>query len=85
MRTRLGRQTVALERPSVILSRAAIGGRQEGEGPLASYFDHLSEDSFFGEKTWEKGESAMQKLALSKALEKGSFTPEDLDYILAGD
>jgi len=85
MRTRFGRQTVALERPSVILSRAAIGGRQEGEGPLASSFDHLSEDSFFGEKTWEKGESAMQKLALSKALEKGSFTPEDLDYILAGD
>ena len=48
MQKRLGRQTVALERPPVILSHAAVGGKQEGEGPLSGYFDHLSEDSFFG-------------------------------------
>ena len=85
MRTRLGRQTVALERPPVILSHAAVGGKQEGEGPLSGYFDHLSEDSFFGEKTWEKAESSMQKIALSMALEKASLAPEALDYIFAGD
>ena len=85
MQHRLGRQTVALENPAVILSHAAVGGRQEGEGPLSEYFDHLSSDSFFGEKTWEKAESAMQKLALSKALEKANLAVEDLDYILAGD
>ena len=27
----------------------------------------------------------MQKTALSRALEKGGFTPEDMDYVLAGD
>ena len=85
MQHRLGRQTVALENPAVILSHAAVGGRQEGEGPLSEYFDHLSGDSFFGEKTWEKAESAMQKQALSKALEKANLAVEDLDYILAGD
>ncbi|MDE7244870.1 MAG: stage V sporulation protein AD [Oscillospiraceae bacterium] len=85
MQTRLGAQTVALERPSVILSSATVGGRQESEGPLAPYFDHLCMDSFFGEKTWEKAESAMQKMALSKALEKATLAPEDLDYVLAGD
>ncbi len=85
MQKRLGRQTVALEQPPVILSSAAVGGKQEGAGPLNEYFDHLSDDSFFGEKTWEKAESAMQKLALSKALEKISLSPENLDYILAGD
>ena len=85
MQKRLGRQTVALEHPPVILSHAAVGGKQEGEGPLADYFDHLSEDSFFGEKTWEKAESAMQKLALGKALEKATLPPEELDYIFAGD
>lgn len=85
MQNRLGRQTVALQQPSVILSHAAVGGRQEGQGPLAAYFDHLSNDSFFGEKTWEKAESAMQKSALSKALEKASLSPGDLDYMLAGD
>lgn len=85
MQKRLGRQTVALEQPAVILSHAAIGGKQEGEGPLAEYFDYLGEDSFFGEKTWEKAESAMQKMALSKALEKAALSPENLDYIFAGD
>lgn len=85
MQNRLGRQTVALERPAVILSHAAVGGKQEGAGPLADCFDHLCDDSFFGEKTWEKAESAMQKIALSKALEKATLSPEDLDYIFAGD
>ena len=85
MQKRLGRQTVALDTPVRILAHAAVGGKQESEGPLWSYFDHLSEDSFFGEKTWEKAESAMQKIALSRALEKGGLIPEDLDYVLAGD
>ena len=85
MQKRLGRQTVALEKPAVILSHAAVGGKQEGEGPLSEYFDHLCEDSFFGEKTWEKAEIAMQKLALSKALEKATLSPGDVDYIMAGD
>ena len=85
MQNRLGRQTIALDRQPVILSSAAVGGKQEGDGPLADYFDHLCEDSFFGEKTWEKAESAMQKLALSTALEKANLTPENLDFIFAGD
>ena len=85
MQKRLGRQTVALEKPAIILSHAAVGGKQEGEGPLAEYFDHLCEDSCFGEETWEKAESAMQKLALSRALEKGGFSPGQMDYVLAGD
>ena len=85
MQNRLGRQTLSLARPPVILSHAAVGGRQEGEGPLAHCFDCLSDDSFFGEKTWEKAESAMQKTALSKALEKATLSPEALDYVLAGD
>ena len=85
MQNRLGRQTLSLACPPVILSHAAVGGRQEGEGPLAHCFDCLSDDSFFGEKTWEKAESAMQKTALSKALEKATLSPEALDYVLAGD
>ena len=85
MQKRLGRQTVALEKPAVILAHAAVGGKQEGEGPLAGYFDYLCEDSFFGEETWEKAESTMQKIALSRTLEKGGFSPGQLDYVLAGD
>ena len=85
MHHRLGRQTVALEKDVFIISHAAVGGRQEGRGPLSQWFDQISDDSFFGEKTWEKAESAMQKQALKKALEKATLEPEHLDYILAGD
>lgn len=82
---RLGRQTVLLAKPPSVLSFASIGGKFEKNGPLAEYFDELDEDSFFGEKTWEKGESIMQKRALHEALRKGKLKAAQLDYILAGD
>lgn len=82
---RLGRQTVRLSNPVSVVSYASIGGKLEAQGPLAGYFDELSTDSFFGCKTWEKGEAAMQRRALERALQKGGLSPEDLDYILAGD
>ena len=82
---RVGKRTIALAHPPSVLSFANIGGRQEGDGPLAAHFDELSDDSFFGEKTWEKGESAMQKKVLQRALDRARLKPADLDYILAGD
>ena len=81
----MGRQTVALEHPPTVESFACIGGKQEGKGPLAEYFDQLEQDSYFGQKTWEQGESVMQKRALELALQKGGLKEEQLDYILAGD
>lgn len=78
-------RTITLTRPAYIQSHAAVGGRQESLGPLAPWFDHLCEDSFFGEKTWEKAESTMQKTALTLALEKAGLQPEDLNFVLAGD
>ncbi len=82
---RVGRRTVALPHPPSVRSCACIGGKFEGQGPLGSCFDELGEDSFFGEATWEKAESAMQKRALSRALDKAGLKAGDLDYILAGD
>ena len=60
-------------------------GKKEGEGPLADSFDQINQDDSFGEKTWEKAETAMQKLALSSALDKAGLSASALDYILAGD
>ena len=85
MNKKIGSRTLRLANPPAVLSHACIGGRQEGAGPLAQYFDELSNDSFFGEKTWEKAESTMQKRALRHALEKANLSPGDLDYIFAGD
>ena len=82
---RIGRRTVALEHPPSVISYANIGGKLEGEGPLREHFDELEQDSFFGEKTWEKAESAMQKRVLQRALDQIRLKPGDLDYIFAGD
>ena len=76
---RMGAQTVALRDPPSVLSYACVGGKFEKQGPLGNCFDLLEEDSFFGEKTWEKAESAMQKKALNKALEKGGLTAGQLN------
>ena len=85
MRKRLGRQTVQLQTPPSVLAWANIGGKMEGQGPLANYFDEINEDSFFGEKTWEKAESFMQKAVLKRALQRARLSPGEVDYILAGD
>lgn len=71
--------------PPSVAAFANIGGKFEGQGPLKDYFDELCDDAFFGEKTWEKAESTMQKRVLKRALERAGVQPEDVDYILAGD
>ena len=80
-----GRQTVALAHPPAVAGFASIVGKKEGDGPLADTFDLVNQDDTFGEKSWEKAESAMQKLALSTALDKAGLSASRLDYILAGD
>lgn len=82
---KLGRQTVALQNPPSVVGSAAVVGKKEGEGPLAATFDHISQDDSFGERSWEKAESAMQKLALAAALSKAGLSVSGLDYLLAGD
>ena len=60
-------------------------GKFEGEGPLSKYFDMIVNDEYFGEKTYEKAETKMQKTALNSALQKGILKITDLDLIAAGD
>lgn len=85
MKKRTGARTVRLEHPPAVLSFAAVGGHMEGKGPLREYFDELCEDHFWGQKTWEQGESTMQRHALAKALEKATLHESDIDYVFAGD
>ena len=82
---RSGRQTVCLMDPPSIIGSAAAVGKKEGEGPLSSSFDIIGKDGYFGEQTWEKAESAMQRLAFFKAMDKAKITPSQLDYLFAGD
>ena len=85
MAKRLGRYTLALENPVHIAGYAAVGSKMERDGPLGDRFDILNDDSYFGQKTWEKAESIMQKQACQRALDKAKMKEEDIDYIFAGD
>lgn len=71
--------------PPSIRSYAAAVGRMEGEGPLGSCFDYVSEDSTFGENTWEKSESRLQQHALEHALAKGKISEGEISLLFAGD
>jgi len=82
---RIGTQTVRLAHPPAIIGHACVVGKKEGEGPLKDSFDHISEDSYFGEASWEKAESKMQKLAFDTACNKAEVSPADIGYLFAGD
>ena len=82
---KLGKQTFVLSHPPAIIGRGNAVGKKEGEGPLASYFDLINDDTTFGERSWEKAESAMQKLALGQALDRAGLPPSALDILFAGD
>ena len=82
---RIGQDTIRFTRPPVFRAWANCGGKMEAQGPLASSFDTLEPDSFFGEKTWEAAESAMQIRCLSQALKKGGLTADRLSLAFGGD
>jgi len=82
---RIGKQTVAFEAPPSILSWASVVGKKEGQGPLAKTFDVISEDAYFGRKTWEQAETEMQKQAFRLALNKAGLTAPQVDYLIGGD
>ena len=82
---KLGRQTAALSSPLALLSWGNVAGKKEGEGPLGNTFDYLDGDDTFGESTWEKAESAMQRQALALALNRGGLAVSQLDWLFAGD
>ncbi len=85
MAVRLGRQTIGMTRPVTISSTATIVGTKESEGPLSPYFDVHMKDAEWGEKTWEKTESKMQKEAAKLAVQKAGKKADDIDCAFAGD
>ena len=85
MQQRLGQRSLLFTRAPVIRSYASVVGKKEGEGPLRHGFDAISEDSYFGEKTWEMAESHMLKQCFQLCCDKAGCAPSELDAIFAGD
>lgn len=74
-----------LDKPIYFESFAAVGGYEEGRGPLGKCFDLIDEKDLFGMKTWERAEAEMSRVALNSALNKSGISPDDLNLIVAGD
>ena len=85
MARKLGQQTIVPDQSITVLSTGCAVGKKEGEGPLRQYFDHIDTDDTFGQDSWENAEIAMQKRALSQALDKAALTAGQLDWLFAGD
>ena len=83
MAKRLGGQTLAITDAVRVMASASVAGKREGEGPLKARFDLVSQDSYFGQDTWEKAEIFMLNRCFSLCLEKARGTVPDC--ILGGD
>ncbi len=84
-KNKLGTHSFRPEHPVCIDAWASVAGKKESEGPLGHAFDLTSQDTKFGEQTWEQAEKKMQQLALEKLLEKGKIRKTDIDMVFSGD
>ncbi len=85
MATRIGKTTLVFSNKPSVIGYGSVVGKKEFEGPLSGEFDTHDFDSRFGEKSFEKAESRMQKIAVETALRKCSMSENDIDVIFAGD
>lgn len=85
MKQHIGKQTIKFDNPPTIVQTAVIAGKKEGEGPLAKYFDYVLDDDYWGEDSWEKSESKLQKKTAELAMSKSNIMDKDIEYILGGD
>ena len=82
---RIGKSTLEFERPPAVMSRAAVGGKKEAEGPLRTEFDQTFQDTTLQEKSWEQAEAQLQQETVTLALQKAGVSPEQVDFLFAGD
>ena len=80
-----GKQSFLLPEMPVITAWASVAGKKESEGPLNHYFDMTSQDTYFGQKTWEQAEGHMQKCALDILVKKAGCSRQQLGLVLSGD
>lgn len=80
-----GSQSMEFQKGVYIKETGSVAGVKEGRNPLKNDFDIVLDDDYFGEKSWEKAESKMQKEAIKTALKKSGLKEKQIDYVFAGD
>ncbi|MBR5447676.1 MAG: stage V sporulation protein AD [Clostridia bacterium] len=82
----MAHEIITPKRDVYIISSGAVAGHEEEAGPLGGSFDAVdTNEDRFGEDTWEKAESEMQRLAVGFALEKAGCDTTSVGAMLAGD
>ncbi len=82
---RIGMQTIALSTRPAICGSAAYAGKMEGEGPLGTQFDFVTQDELYNQDSFELAEKQLYLDAIRKAIRKGGSKPEDVQFLLGGD
>lgn len=82
---RLGQGTVRFLLPPRVVAGFAIVGPMEGKGPLAGYMDCVLEDTFYGERCWERTESKMLKDAVHQVAARANCQESDIDVTISTD
>ncbi|MEI3598819.1 MULTISPECIES: stage V sporulation protein AD [unclassified Oceanobacillus] len=81
----LGKQTWEFKNRPVILATGITGGPFEADGPLRSDFDHLFDDGWLEEETFEKAQQRLMEVAVTLALKKSPIEKEQVNFFISGD
>lgn len=81
----IGKASILFHAPPTVLSYASVVGKKESEGPLSHTFDLTVTEGHYGQESWEKAESQLQRTALALALDKIGLTEGALDTVYLGD
>ena len=82
---RAGERTFLYDRPPRVAAHASIVGPKEGKGPLAAFFDEVSQDDLFGKRHGRWGESEMLRRCALRAMDAGGLAPEKAQALFCGD
>lgn len=85
MPQRITGRTIKMNCPPSVTGFSSTVGSKEGEGPMRECFDVIEQDSYFGQDTWEKAESEMQKQTITRAISNAGLEINQIDFMFAGD
>lgn len=76
---------IKFKRPPAITVWASVVGKKESHGPLTGRFDEECGDDYFGQSSWEKAETELQRRCMGHLLHKKGITRSDVDIVMGGD
>lgn len=80
-----GAHSICFADPPRISAWVSAAGKLEAAGPLGKGFDFILGDSYFGQKSWEQAEQALQQSVLRRLLRKSGLSASSLGAVISGD